>query len=143
MNDAPRNMPNGQSHAQPADLSSDQAIENAALAGAAAVQRLVAERNGLRARLTTQQRELTDLRSMNSDLRRRLVTIHQHYVEMAKRVVGDLEQVDGTIREVAQEAHDGAAQWEDAAGPDSLVRRLEEVDQSEPARPNGSVQPKA
>jgi len=125
------------------DLSSDQAIESAALAGAAAIQRLVEERNELRHRLSEQQREMAAVRALNEDLRQRLLTIHQHYVEMAKRVVGDLEPVDGTIREVTQEAFEGPLQ-RSAAGPaNSLARRLAEADQQERPRPNGSAQPKA
>lgn len=87
------------------DFSTDQAVENAALAGAAAVQRLVAERNELRNRLAAQEHEAAAYRAANTDLRKRLILIHRHYVDLAKRVVGDLERVDGTIREIAQEAH--------------------------------------
>jgi hypothetical protein len=123
------------------ELASDQAIENAALAGAAAVQRLVAERNELRNRLASQQSELSTLRSVNEDLRRRLYAIHQHYVEMAKRVVGDLEQVDGTIREVAQEAFDSSPKWEDKKRPASLAQRLADADAPDRAHgPNGAAQ---
>ena len=123
------------------ELASDQAIENAALAGAVAVQRLVAERNELRNRLAGHQSELSALRSVNEDLRRRLYAIHQHYVEMAKRVVGDLEQVDGTIREVAQEAFESTSRWEDKAKPASLAQRLAEADAPDRAHgPNGAAQ---
>ena len=150
MTDAPRNMPNGRhqphSQPQPPDLSSDQAIENAALAGAAAVQRLVAERNALRGRLAGQQRELAALRAVNDDLRRRLIFIHQHYVGLAKRVVGELEHLDGTIRDVAQEAydvHEEKAPVEERTQPESLAQRLAEADALESASPNGSAEAKA
>jgi hypothetical protein len=158
MNEAPRDMPNPRPQPQSGDYASDQAIENAALAGAAAIQRLVAERNGLRNRLGAQQREVAALRAVNEDLRRRLILIHQRYVELAKRVVGELEQVDGVIRTVAQEAHnglaheaahdgsahDGPAHWEEAAQPASLAQRLAEADMvEENTPPNGSARPRA
>ena len=163
MNEASRDMPNPTPQPQPGDYQSDQAIENAALAGAAAIQRLVAERNGLRNRLGAQQREVAALRAVNEDLRRRLILIHQRYVELAKRVVGELEQLDGAIRTVAQEAHNGLAHgvahdgaaheraahdapahWEEAAQPASLAQRLAEADMvEENTPPNGSAQPRA
>ena len=105
MNDVPG--PTGVASRQPQsmDFATDQAVENAALAGAAAVQKLVAERNELRNRLAAQEHEVAAYRAVNTDLRRRLVLVHRHYVELAKKVVGDLEGLDGKIREIAQEAH--------------------------------------
>jgi hypothetical protein len=135
MNDAPKNGAGTPPAAQEDDFSSDQAIENAALAGAAAIQRLVAERNNLRNRLAAQQRELATMHAYNEDLRRRLFVLHQRYVDVAKRVVGQLEQFDGTMREVIQEGQKGAAPREEPAPapqptPDqaSLVQRLAETD---------------
>jgi hypothetical protein len=58
------------------------------------VQRLVAERNRLRNRLGMQDRDLAALRAINENLRRSLIAIHRHYVDLAKRVVGRLEQFD-------------------------------------------------
>lgn len=95
------------------ELTPDQAMESAALAGAAAIQRLVADRNGLRHRLSVQERELTALRSLNEEMRRRLVLIHQHYVDLAKKFVSQLEEFDGTIREVAQGGSNGSGHRED------------------------------
>ena len=139
MNDAPRNAPNsGQPQPHGGEFASDQAVESAALAGAAAIQRLVAERNSLRNHVGAQQRELAALRAVNEDLRRRLVLIHKYYVELGKRVVGQLEQFDGTIRDIVQEAHDGAAHGEETQPPASLVRRLAETAPPESARPNGA-----
>jgi hypothetical protein len=108
MNQTPANGIGAQPEPQDSDFASDEAIENAALAGAAAVQRLVAERNNLRNRVAAQQRELASMRAFNEELRRRLFAVHQRYVEVAKRVVGQLEQFDGTIRQVLQEGPNGA-----------------------------------
>ena len=47
------------------------------------------------------------MRAFNEELRRRLYVLHQRYVEVAKKVVGQLEQFDGIIREVVQEGYNG------------------------------------
>jgi hypothetical protein len=130
MNDQSPNPAQPAPEPQDDNFASDQAIENAALAGAAAVQRLVAERNNLRNRLAAQQRELAAMRAFNEELRRRFMVLHQRYVDVAKRVVGELEQFDGTIREVVQEGYNGAAPKQEPrnAAAASLVRRLAETD---------------
>jgi len=61
-----------------AQVESDEELETAAVAGAAAVQRLVADRNNLRD-------ELAASRAAQEELRRRLATQHQRYIE--KRIV--------------------------------------------------------
>lgn len=107
-----------QGHPQHLELSTDQAVENAALAGAAAVQKLVSERNELRTRLAAQEQETAAYRALNNELRRRLLMVHQTYVEMAKGVVGDLERFDAALRESAQDAHatiEARMQWDEAA----------------------------
>jgi hypothetical protein len=100
-----RNVPAGEAEAPGAEFASSQAMENAALAGAAAIQRLVAECNGLRTRLSLQESELARLRGANEGLRRRFGLLHQRYVELAKKILGQLEQFDTTIREAGQDAN--------------------------------------
>lgn len=107
MSQTPANGTGVMPETQDDEFASDEAIENAALAGAAAVQRLVAERNNLRNRVAAQQREIASMRGFNEELRRRLFAVHQRYVEVAKRVVGQLEQFDGTIRQVLQDGRNG------------------------------------
>jgi len=109
MSQTPANGTGAALEPQDDDFATDEAVESAALAGAAAVQRLVAERNNLRQRVIAQQHELGSMRAANDELRRRLFAIHQRYVEVAKGVVGQLEQFDGTIRNVLQERSNGAA----------------------------------
>lgn len=114
---SPHANPNS-SHPQHMELSTDQAVETAALAGAAAVQKLVSERNELRTRLAAQEQETAAYRALNNELRRRLLLVHQTYVEMAKGVVGDLERFDAALRESAQDAHatlEARMQWEEAS----------------------------
>ena len=120
MNDVSRANGAGsrQTNPQPMDLSTDQAVEHAALAGAAAIQKLVEERNDLRTRLVAQEQETAAYRALNNELRRQLLVVHQSYVEMAKGVVGDLERFDATLREAAQEAHsaiDTQMPWQNTA----------------------------
>lgn len=103
---------------QPMDLSTDQAVEHAALAGAAAIQKLVEERNELRTRLVAQEQETVAYRALNNELRRQLLVVHQNYVDVAKGIVSDLERFDATLRETAQEAHsamDAQMPWHNAA----------------------------
>jgi len=143
MTETPRSDANARPAAHANDFPSDQAVESAALAGAAAIQRLVAERNGLRGRLAAQERELIALRQINEDLRRRLLLIHQHYVDLANNVVGRLEQFDGTVREVVQDAHNGASHRdENAPPPPSLAQRLSKANAAgADARPDSPGQP--
>ncbi len=127
----------------PADFPHDQSVESAALAGAVAIQRMVAERNGLRSRIGVQEREIAALRATNDELRRRLVLIHQHYVELAKQIVGRLEQFDGSMREIVQEAHTVPSVAHEDAQTAALVQRLAEQQHgpASPAKPNGADQP--
>ena len=139
MTETPRNGTGPGPEPQDEDFNSDEAIETAALAGAAAIERLVAERNNLRQRVIAQQQELASMRAVNEDLRRRLFAIHQRYVDVAKRVVGQLEQFDGTIREVLQPGAQGAngaaaPRDEKPAAPKGLAERLAET--APPAAPS-------
>ena len=152
MNDVQRanggSVHRAQHNNQSVDLSTDQAVESAALAGATAIQKLVAERNGLRTQLVAQEQETAAYRAINNDLRRRLLLVHQHYVELATGIVGNLERFDGTLREIAHEAHntqdphraeDGQESqkpW-DGPVPASLVRAPNEA--ANGAQPNGSA----
>ena len=84
-------------------FGTDHEIESAAVAGAAAVQRLIADRNSLRNRLAAQERELIASRATQEDLRRRLGMLHQRYLELARKIVSQMEQFDGSIREALRE----------------------------------------
>jgi hypothetical protein len=149
MSEAQRTLPNdpprggAKTEVVAAEYPNDQAIESAALAGAVAIQRMVAERNGLRSRIGLQERELAALRATNEELRRRLVLIHQHYVELAKQIVGRLEQFDGSIREIVQEAHVAPSAHEDAQTAALVQRLAEQQAASGPSKPNGADQPTA
>jgi len=102
----------------------EQTLENIALAGASAIQRLISERNNLRACVNMQQVDLVNLRTANVDLRQCVISI-RHHIELATKVLAQLEQFDHTTRDLMQERRD----WPfDGGGEDanlvSLANRL-------------------
>jgi hypothetical protein len=82
---------------------SDDDLEKTALLGAAAIQRIVADRDDLRNRTTIQQRELVALSAINEDLRRRIALIRYHYVELGTKILAELEQFDDAFRRAARD----------------------------------------
>jgi hypothetical protein len=75
-----------------------QTVEQAALAGAAAIQRIIAERDKLRGLAQSQQSEITRLRSENDVSRRRVLEIRQNYLELATEVLSRFEKFDEALR---------------------------------------------
>jgi hypothetical protein len=69
----------------------DQEIESTAVAGAVAVQKLIADRNRLR-------EELTASLAAQFELKRRLGVLHKQYVEVATKVVAGMQHFDGAMR---------------------------------------------
>jgi hypothetical protein len=77
--------------------------EAATLSGA--IQRLIAERDGHKSRAGTQELELTRLRAVNDELRRRneqTALIRDHYMRLATEVLTTFKHIDYTIHEVVQ-----------------------------------------
>jgi predicted nucleic acid-binding Zn-ribbon protein len=103
---------------------SDGELESAALLGAAAIQRLVAERDDFRRRITSQQRELVALSAINEDLRGRIALIRHHYVELGTKILAQLEQFDDAFREVAREAQEKVDNSTEQANLVALAQRL-------------------
>jgi hypothetical protein len=94
-----------------AQIDSDQELESAAVAGAAAVQRLIADRNDLRSQLTAS-------RATQEEQRRRLGMLHQRYIELARNIISQLEHFDGTIRGALRERAEGTiGEAANIAGP--------------------------
>jgi hypothetical protein len=129
-----KNTAAADNEAPAAEFASNQAMENAALAGAAAIQRLVAECNGLRTRLSLQESELVRLRGANEGLRRRFALLHQRYVELAKKILGQLEQFDGAIREAGQDVSNENGRQEE---PMVLHQRPQDGNGPLTPKPNG------
>jgi hypothetical protein len=86
-------------------VRSDQSLESVALAGAAAIERIINERDGLRGRVCVQEDELNRLGAVNEDLRRYIAAIRDHYVGFAMQLITQLEQFDRTVQAVLQKAH--------------------------------------
>jgi hypothetical protein len=91
---------------------SDAKLEGAAIAGLAAIERIIGDRDDLRNRAITQQRELVALSAINEDLRRRITLIRHYYVELATKILGQLEQFDEAFREVMREKDDPGVSME-------------------------------
>jgi hypothetical protein len=103
----------------------EQTLENIALAGASAIQRLISERNNLRARVNMQQVDLVNLSTANVDLRRCVIAIRHHYIELATRVLAQLEEFDQATRDLMQERQESSfGGRDDDANLVSLAHRL-------------------
>ena len=103
---------------------SDDDLEKAALLGAAAIQRLVADRDDLRNRTTIQQRELVALSAINEDLRRRIALIRHHYVELGTKILAELEQFDDAFRQAARDNREQIESSTEHANLVALAQRL-------------------
>jgi hypothetical protein len=102
----------------------EETIESVALAGAAAIQRLIADRDTLRDRVNTQQRELVSLSASNEELRCRLGLIRQQYLELGSRILAQLEQFDRVTREAIQDNQASLSTPQDEANLIALAHRL-------------------
>jgi hypothetical protein len=80
----------------------DDTVERVAIAGANAIQCLIADRDDLRRRANAQQQNLVALSAINEELRGRLDLVRRHYVELAKNIVAQLEQCDRATRVAMQ-----------------------------------------
>src|SRR5262249_8942605 len=103
-------------------------LESLAIAGASAIQRLISERDDLRVRVNTQEGDLAHLTAAHMELRRCIISIRQHYIELATKVLAQLEQFDHETRDIIQErqnrSFDARAQDENLV---SLADRLKPV----------------
>jgi hypothetical protein len=103
----------------------DDSLESIAVAGASAIQRLIADRNSLRNYLNTQQRDLIALTAINEELRRRIASIRHHYIELGTRILTQLEQFDQATRDLMQDKRPNTVNVrEDDATLVSLAHRL-------------------
>jgi hypothetical protein len=112
------------SQAQFSEGDPDETIESVALAGAAAIQRLIADRDNLRDRVGVQQRELAALSAANEELRCRLGLIRQQYLELGSRILAQLEQFDRVTREAIQDNQTPVSTPQDEANLIALAHRL-------------------
>jgi hypothetical protein len=80
-------------------------VENIALAGAAAIQRIIADRDQLRVLAKVQQQDLVALSALNKELCGRIALIRHHYVELGTQILAQLEQFDRATRNAMQDEH--------------------------------------
>ena len=103
----------------------DESLENIAIAGASAIQRLIADRDNLRNYVSTQQRDLIALTATNEELRRRIASIRHHYIELGTRILTQLEQFDQATRDLMQDKQpESVTVREEDANLVSLAHRL-------------------
>ena len=130
--------PTGQ--AQASEGGPNETLDSVALAGAEAIQRIITDRNTLRSCTTAQQRDLAALNSINQELRRRLGLIRHHYVELATRILTQLEQFDQATREATrdygQSVSSGASDDDKLA---ALARRLKPANASSQPADDGTA----
>jgi hypothetical protein len=129
--------------AQAPEDASDETLDNVALAGAEAIQRIINDRNTLRSCTTAQQRDLATLNSVNQELRRRLGLVRHHYVELATRILTQLEQFDQATREATRDYGQSVSS---GAGDDdkltALARRLKPANASSKPADEGTPAPR-
>jgi len=103
----------------------DESLESIAIAGASAIQRLIADRDNLRNYVSTQQRDLIALTATNEELRRRIASIRHHYIELGTRILSQLEQFDQATRDLMQDKQpESVPVREEDANLVSLAHRL-------------------
>ena len=110
--------------AQASEGEPDETMESVALAGAAAIQRLIADRDSLRNCANAQERDLVALSAINEDLRRRIALIRHHYVELGTRILTQLEQFDQATRDAMQDNQHAAPAPSEDANLVALAHRL-------------------
>ncbi len=115
---------------------SAQTLEQAALAGAAAIQRIIAERDKLRSLTQSQQSEIARLRAANDESRRRVLEIRHQYVELATEILGRFEKFDGTLRRAMDEPYVGCSRRDE---PEEVVFAQNQAPTNRPIRPDGRV----
>ena len=79
-------------------VQSPDELEKSAVAGAVAVEKLIADRNNLRNLLSARERELSASRSAQEDVKRQLGMLHKQYIQLAKGIVSQLHQFDHSLR---------------------------------------------
>jgi hypothetical protein len=105
------------------ETETEPSVEHIALAGAAAIERLIADRDHLRNAAGIREREMHALRAVNEDLRRRLLILRQHFVEVATKVLSELERLDKATREAIGDMR-GAQQRSEDSNLISIAERL-------------------
>jgi hypothetical protein len=102
----------------------DDTVERVAIAGANAIQHLIADRDNFRKRAIAQQQDLISLNAINKELRGRIVLVRQHYVALATTIIAQLEQFDEATRGALQDKNPSPTPPSDDADLLALANRL-------------------
>ena len=104
----------------------DESGEGAALA--AAIQRLVGERDQHRHQVVAQHAEIMGLRSANDELRKQneaVTLLRDHYLRLVTEMLGQLKQIDSAITASVQKSLEATDQMQERESTlVSLARRL-------------------
>jgi len=122
------------------DMTDDNTLERVAIAGASAIQRLIADRDSLRNRVHVQQQDLVALSAINNELRGRIALVHHRYIELAKIIIAQLEQFDRATRDAMQDKEDVATPPSDYADLIALANRLKPRSDARPANEGKSTE---
>src|SRR5262249_7043534 len=78
-------------------------LESLAIAGASAIQRPITEGTDFIFSMNTEKGALLHLTAANVELRRCIIAIRQHYIELATKVLAQLEEFDHATHDLVQE----------------------------------------
>jgi cell division protein FtsB len=81
----------------------NETIERLALSGAEAIRTIIADRKNLRAQVNAQQREIAALNTINDELRRRIIFLRHHFVELGNKAIDLIQQLDQATREAIRD----------------------------------------
>ena len=115
--------------------ATDSELDKVALAGAAAIQQIIADRDQLRKYVDTQRRELVALTAVNENLRRTITLIRHHYIELGTKILRELEQFDEAFSSVTFESKDMPDVSQEQANLVALAQRLKPVVRNSGERP--------
>jgi hypothetical protein len=110
------------------EVGTNDTVERVAIAGANAIQCLIADRDNFRNRANAQQQDLVALSAINKKLRARLALVRHRYVELATSIIAQLEQLDRATRDAMQDKDDSLSPPSDDANLVALTNRLKPND---------------
>lgn len=122
------------------DVTDDDTLECVAIAGANAIQRLIADRDSLRNLVHVQQQDLVALSAINDELRDRIALVQHGYTELAKIIIAQLEQFDRATCDAMQEKEGVATSPSDYADLIALANRLKPSSAARPATDGKSTE---
>ena len=115
-------------------MTEDDTLERVAIAGATAIQHIIAERNDLRNSTRVQQQELVALRAVNEELRGRIALVHRQYIAFAKEIIAQFDKFDQATRAAVLDKDNPTISPKDHADLIALANRFNLVAQRQPMK---------